>query len=75
MPYLKVVMTKAEGESNSKLLSATVSCITAIWTVFGKDKFGDDTQQVNIQYWKCKMRLSDRVVASYLLVNPAWFTK
>ncbi|XP_024461168.1 uncharacterized protein LOC7456941 isoform X1 [Populus trichocarpa] len=46
MPYLKVVMTKAEGESNSKLLSATVSCITAIWTVFGKDKFGDDTQQV-----------------------------
>ncbi|KAH8502878.1 hypothetical protein H0E87_014255 [Populus deltoides] len=46
MPYLKVVMTKAEGESNSKLLSATVSCITAIWMVFGKDKFGDDTQQV-----------------------------
>lgn len=46
MPYLKVVMTKAQGESNSKLLSATVSCITAIWTVFGMDKFGDDTQQV-----------------------------
>ncbi|XP_073266480.1 uncharacterized protein [Populus alba] len=46
MPYLKVVMTKAQGESNSKLLSATVSCITAIWTVFGEDKFGDDTQQV-----------------------------
>ena len=39
-------MTKAQGESNSKLLSATVSCITAIWTVFGMDKFGDDTQQV-----------------------------
>jgi hypothetical protein len=59
MPYLKVVMTKAEGESNSKLLSATVSCITAIWTVFEKDKFGDDTQQVifNTGNVRCGFRI------------------
>lgn len=59
MPYLKVVMTKAEGESNSKLLSATVSCITAIWMVFGKDKFGDDTQQVifNTGNVRCGFRI------------------
>ncbi|CAK7337885.1 unnamed protein product [Dovyalis caffra] len=46
MPYLKVVMMKAKGESNGMLLSATVACITVVWTVVGKEKFGDDTQQV-----------------------------
>ncbi|KAB5548095.1 hypothetical protein DKX38_011501 [Salix brachista] len=44
MPYLKFVMTKAQGESYGLLLSATISCMTAIW--IGKDKFSDDTQQV-----------------------------
>ncbi|KAJ6678041.1 hypothetical protein OIU85_008610 [Salix viminalis] len=46
MPYLKFVMTKAKGESYGLLLSETISCMTAIWTVIGKDKFSDDTQQV-----------------------------
>ncbi|KAJ6289006.1 hypothetical protein OIU76_024904 [Salix suchowensis] len=46
MPYLNFVMTKARGESNGLLLSETISCMTAIWMVIGKDKFSDDTQQV-----------------------------
>uniref|UniRef100_A0A6N2LUK1 Uncharacterized protein n=1 Tax=Salix viminalis TaxID=40686 RepID=A0A6N2LUK1_SALVM len=45
MPYLNFVMMKARGESNGLLLSTTISCMTAIWTVIGKDKFSDDTQQ------------------------------
>ncbi|KAJ6425329.1 hypothetical protein OIU84_025990, partial [Salix udensis] len=45
MPYLNFVIMKARGESNGLLLSATISCMTAIWTVIGKDKFSDDTQQ------------------------------
>ncbi|KAJ6750264.1 hypothetical protein OIU85_000862 [Salix viminalis] len=36
---------ETRGESNGLLLSATISCMTAIWTVIGKDKFSDDTQQ------------------------------
>ncbi|KAJ6316160.1 hypothetical protein OIU78_019438 [Salix suchowensis] len=46
MPYLNFVIMKARGESNGLLLSRTISCMTAIWTVIGKDKFSDDTQQV-----------------------------
>ena len=46
MPYINFVMTKARGESNGLLLSATISCMTAIWMVIGKDNFSDDTQQV-----------------------------
>ncbi|KAJ6412817.1 hypothetical protein OIU84_005796 [Salix udensis] len=46
MPYLNFVRTKARGESNGLLLSETISCMTTIWTVIGKDKFSDDTQQV-----------------------------
>ena len=49
MPYLNFVMMKARGESNGLLLSATISCMTAIWTVIGKDKFSDDNQQVIIR--------------------------
>ncbi|KAJ6412799.1 hypothetical protein OIU84_005780 [Salix udensis] len=45
MPYLNFVMMKARGESNGLLLSATISCMTAIWTGIVKDKFSDDTQQ------------------------------
>ncbi|KAJ6683793.1 hypothetical protein OIU85_007485 [Salix viminalis] len=46
MPYLNFVRTKARGESNGLLLSETISFMTTIWTVIGKDKFNDDTQQV-----------------------------
>ncbi|KAG5223377.1 importin [Salix suchowensis] len=53
MPYLKFVMTKARGESNGLLLSETISCMTAIWMVIGKDKFSDDTQQAWGRLCKC----------------------
>ncbi|KAJ6419529.1 hypothetical protein OIU84_029600 [Salix udensis] len=53
MPYLNFVMIKASGESNCLLLSATISCMTTIWTVIGKDKFSDDTQQAWGRLCKC----------------------
>ncbi|KAG5241747.1 importin [Salix suchowensis] len=49
----KFVMTKARGESNGLLLSETISCMTAIWMVIGKDKFSDDTQQAWGRLCKC----------------------
>ncbi|KAJ6670221.1 hypothetical protein OIU85_027109, partial [Salix viminalis] len=45
MAYLNFVMTKARGESNGLLLSATILCMAAIWTGIGKDNFNDDTEQ------------------------------
>ncbi|CAK7338907.1 unnamed protein product [Dovyalis caffra] len=72
MPYLKVIMMTAKEESDHKLLSNSIECITMVWMAVGKEKIRADTDmvvQMLISLQKSELEANDPVRSQLLL---AW---